>query len=361
MCGEPDEPERRSRGDAEGRRRGAGFARGEPGPHRRSQRVSRARRRHGHEPDDDRARGRRGRRLDVCREPAVARARRRARRAHGRARQLRRDLLADRARRRRRPRGDRVAGDRRGRDGPRAARRDRCRLPCRPAPGRGDDALRHPRACGGSGGTGAGAPGARRAPRPARAARRGSGRAHARAAAGAEGRGRRRRGRCRAARAHARRRRGRHRPADPEAQPVEEHLSFDAIHQELSRYTYCTVFLIEGKELDREALESELEQLGDSLLVVGDDDGDQGARAHRRSRRGALDRHTLGNDRPDRDREHARADASSARSACWPPFPMRRAHCPASSRSSQAKGTACSSRASRKRSARSRSSRAARR
>ena len=38
-------------------------------------------------------------------------------------------------------------------------------------------------------------------------------------------------------------------------------------------------------------------------------DRDQGARAHRRPRRGALDRHALRDDRPDRDREHARADA----------------------------------------------------
>jgi DAK2 domain fusion protein YloV len=56
----------------------------------------------------------------------------------------------------------------------------------------------------------------------------------------------------------------------PEAPPIEEHLSHDAIHQELSQYRYCTVFLIEGHELDREALEEQLEQLGDSLLVVGD-------------------------------------------------------------------------------------------
>ncbi len=56
----------------------------------------------------------------------------------------------------------------------------------------------------------------------------------------------------------------------PEPPPFVEHLSHDAIHQELSRFRYCTVFLIEGEELDREALEEELEQLGDSLLVVGD-------------------------------------------------------------------------------------------
>jgi len=44
----------------------------------------------------------------------------------------------------------------------------------------------------------------------------------------------------------------------------------DAVHQELSRYRYCTVFVVEGEGLDADALERELEQLGDSLLVVGD-------------------------------------------------------------------------------------------
>jgi hypothetical protein len=56
----------------------------------------------------------------------------------------------------------------------------------------------------------------------------------------------------------------------PDPPPPTEGIGLEAIHQELSKYRYCTVFLIEGKELDREALESELEQLGDSLLVVGD-------------------------------------------------------------------------------------------
>jgi uncharacterized protein len=56
----------------------------------------------------------------------------------------------------------------------------------------------------------------------------------------------------------------------PEPPPIEEHLSHDAIHQELSQYRYCTVFLIEGENLDQDELEEELEKLGDSLLVVGD-------------------------------------------------------------------------------------------
>jgi dihydroxyacetone kinase-like predicted kinase len=53
--------------------------------------------------------------------------------------------------------------------------------------------------------------------------------------------------------------------------PLDEHdLSVDAIHQELSRFRYCTVFVVEGEALDAAALEAELEKLGDSLLVVGD-------------------------------------------------------------------------------------------
>jgi DAK2 domain fusion protein YloV len=54
--------------------------------------------------------------------------------------------------------------------------------------------------------------------------------------------------------------------------PVEldQDLGLEAIHQELSRYRYCTVFVVEGETLDVDELEGELEQLGDSLLVVGD-------------------------------------------------------------------------------------------
>ncbi|HSB39485.1 MAG TPA: DAK2 domain-containing protein [Gaiellaceae bacterium] len=47
-------------------------------------------------------------------------------------------------------------------------------------------------------------------------------------------------------------------------------LALEAVHQELSRYRYCTTFVLEGDALDAGALEDELERLGDSLLVVGD-------------------------------------------------------------------------------------------
>jgi hypothetical protein len=51
-----------------------------------------------------------------------------------------------------------------------------------------------------------------------------------------------------------------------------EEVGLDGIHQELSRYRYCTVFVVEGERLDVDALERELEQLGDALMVVGDED-----------------------------------------------------------------------------------------
>jgi uncharacterized protein len=57
----------------------------------------------------------------------------------------------------------------------------------------------------------------------------------------------------------------------PDAPVETETLGFDAIHQELSEFRYCTVFVVEGEDLDKDALETELERIGDSLLVVGDE------------------------------------------------------------------------------------------
>jgi hypothetical protein len=57
----------------------------------------------------------------------------------------------------------------------------------------------------------------------------------------------------------------------PEPPAQAEPLTVDAVHQELSRYRYCTVFVVEGEQLDADDLETELAKLGDSLLVVGDD------------------------------------------------------------------------------------------
>ncbi len=53
--------------------------------------------------------------------------------------------------------------------------------------------------------------------------------------------------------------------------PATEALSAEAIHQEVSRYRYCTVYVVAGERLDSSALEQALVPLGDSLLVVGDE------------------------------------------------------------------------------------------
>jgi DAK2 domain fusion protein YloV len=62
-----------------------------------------------------------------------------------------------------------------------------------------------------------------------------------------------------------------HISGEPLPEPAEaEPLAPEAVHQEASRYRYCTVFVVEGDELDRTVLEGDLAPLGDSLLVVGD-------------------------------------------------------------------------------------------
>src|SRR5205823_7971048 len=85
--------------------------------------------------------------------------------------------------------------------------------------------------------------------------------------------------------------------------PAEEHVGLDAIHQELSHYRYCTVFVIEGDGLGRDTLEEELERLGDSLLVVGDESAikvhvhtdDPGAALSMGTRVGTIDRVEIAN------------------------------------------------------------------
>jgi uncharacterized protein len=51
---------------------------------------------------------------------------------------------------------------------------------------------------------------------------------------------------------------------------AEDTFGVDAIHQQLSRYRYCTTFVILADGLDADWLEQELGRTGDSLLVVGD-------------------------------------------------------------------------------------------
>jgi DAK2 domain fusion protein YloV len=55
----------------------------------------------------------------------------------------------------------------------------------------------------------------------------------------------------------------------PEAPVASGALPLEAVHQELSKYRYCTSFFVEGEAVDPDAFEQELGQLGDSLLVVG--------------------------------------------------------------------------------------------
>jgi len=55
----------------------------------------------------------------------------------------------------------------------------------------------------------------------------------------------------------------------PELEAVSAGIPLEAVHQELSRYRYCTSFFVEGETVDPEELERELTKLGDSLLVVG--------------------------------------------------------------------------------------------
>jgi len=55
----------------------------------------------------------------------------------------------------------------------------------------------------------------------------------------------------------------------PELAVVTTGIPLEAVHQELSRYRYCTSFFVEGDGVDPDELERELGKLGDSLLVVG--------------------------------------------------------------------------------------------
>ncbi len=57
----------------------------------------------------------------------------------------------------------------------------------------------------------------------------------------------------------------------PAAPAAEAPAGIDTVHLEPSRYRYCTVFVVEGEALDRDGLEVQLEEIGDSLVVVGDE------------------------------------------------------------------------------------------
>jgi DAK2 domain fusion protein YloV len=56
----------------------------------------------------------------------------------------------------------------------------------------------------------------------------------------------------------------------PDVPEVTDEITEEAIHHEESEYRYCTVFVVEGDEIDLDDLYARLEPLGDSLLVTGD-------------------------------------------------------------------------------------------
>jgi uncharacterized protein len=63
--------------------------------------------------------------------------------------------------------------------------------------------------------------------------------------------------------------RGEPAPAPLEAAEATAAVALDALHVEVSRYRYCTSFLVEGETIERAALEASLGPFGDSILVVG--------------------------------------------------------------------------------------------
>ena len=103
---------------------------------------------------------------------------------------------------------------------------------------------------------------------------------------------------CRGAVAGAR---GEHIQAPLEA--IERPLSFEAVHQAESQYRYCTSFLLEGDDIDRDRLEGQLLEMGDCLLVVGEapmcrvhlHTDDPGAALTRAVAMGSLDRVAIAN------------------------------------------------------------------
>ena len=74
-----------------------------------------------------------------------------------------------------------------------------------------------------------------------------------------------------------------------------------------ARYRYCTNFVVSGRGLDEARLRTRLEDIGDSVLVVGDKRDDAGPRAHRRARAGGRPVRRRRHGGALRRRRHARA------------------------------------------------------
>ncbi|HZD88334.1 MAG TPA: DAK2 domain-containing protein [Gaiellaceae bacterium] len=112
-------------------------------------------------------------------------------------------------------------------------------------------------------------------------------------------------------------------------EPVPEHAvadrlrTIESVHLEPSRYRYCTVFLVEGEDLDRAGLEAELDSLGDSLLVVGDaaalkvhvHTDDPGAALSLGTRAGRIDGVEIANMHEQQERRERRLSLVSAPSS----------------------------------------------
>ena len=109
---------------------------------------------------------------------------------------------------------------------------------------------------------------------------------------------------------------------------IDRPLSLEAVHQEESQYRYCTSFLLEGDDIDRDRLETELVAMGDCLLVVGEapmcrvhlHTDDPGAALSRAVAMGSIDRVSIANmQEQTRQREERLRSGAEARRAARRP------------------------------------------
>ena len=94
----------------------------------------------------------------------------------------------------------------------------------------------------------------------------------------------------------------------PEPAPLLEPIPLEAVHQELSKFRYCTSFFVEGDRVDPAELEPELSEARRLPARGRRPRRREGARPHGRARHGALPRHRRRGDRGGGREEHARPD-----------------------------------------------------
>ena len=136
----------------------------------------------------------------------------------------------------------------------------------------------------------------------------------------------------------------------PDAPAEDAHeAGLDAVHQELSEFRYCTVFLVEGENLDAEALEARARAARRLAARRRRLERAQDPRPHGRAGQGARPRDGARHDRGRRDREHAQADRGALRADHLGAAARADAARPGSSRSCRARATAASSRATARR------------